>query len=239
METYLEAIALFGTDPRAYIKLLEAYQENGLFSDEESSTFTGRYNVYQDAFDKESDGYLELMYEAGMTYLYLYSGGDDTVRSRVLKAYPYFAAVAESGRSDLDFFAVSESYAIIGSFYTDYVVDATSVREPDLAAYGALLSSMEICMADVAAYDGADAAYCRLTVYAELLHLLNSHRSGFAQVGIARESVLSLLAAVRDGAEAQQVTQEKSLAVREEILEAYDGYAQNIERAYTNAERRE
>ncbi len=90
VQSYLEAIDLSGTDTRAYLKLLDAYQENGQFGDEESKQFIARYNQNREQLETEDREYLELAYESGITYFYLYSGGDSTFRNRALKAYPYF-----------------------------------------------------------------------------------------------------------------------------------------------------
>ncbi|MCD8324157.1 MAG: serine/threonine protein kinase [Clostridiales bacterium] len=238
VETYLEAIDLFGTDARAYIKLLEAYRDNNLFGDEESQQFTAKYNSYKDSFDTESEDYLELAYEAGITYFYLYSGGDDTFRTRVLKAYPYFQTIVDSGNTDYEYYDISQSYYIVGEFYEEYVVSATSVREPTQEAYEELLASLQDCIDNVENYDYDDAAYIKLTMYEAIADLLNSHRKGFASVGIEEDEVLGLLDTVYEKTNALSVTQERSVEVRDSILDSYEGYVSNIERAYTNTEGR-
>ncbi len=235
VETYLEAIDLFGSDTRAYILLLDAYQENGLFGDYESSQFTGKYNLYKDGFDAESDGYLDLEYEAGITYLYLYSGGDDSFRTRQLKSLPYFQAIAESDRTDYEYYDISKSYYILGDFYTRYVVDATSVREPVAEDYEELLAALSDCIDSADGYDYDDAAYIKLSMYDEMANLLNSHRKGFADAGVGEEDVLDLLGEICDKASLLPVTQEKSVALQDGIADARETYVENIERAYINA----
>ncbi|MCD8300679.1 MAG: serine/threonine protein kinase [Clostridiales bacterium] len=238
VETYLEAIDLFGTDSRAYIKLLEAYSDNNLFGDTQSNQFTGKFNTYKDDFDPTGDDYLDLSYKAGVTYFYLYSGGDDTFRTRVLKACPYFEAVARSGRTDYEYYDISRSYYIIGEFYTRFVVDSTSVKEPALEDYEELLSSLEDCIENAEDYDYDDAAYIKLTMYEEVANLLNSHRKGFASVGVDEDRVLGLLETIRGKAGELNVTQERSISLQDEVMEACGGYVSNIRRAYTNTEER-
>ncbi|MCD8366090.1 MAG: serine/threonine protein kinase [Clostridiales bacterium] len=238
VETYLEAIDLFGADPRAYIKLLEAYRENNLFGDGESQQFTAKYNTYKDTFDTESKEYLYLAYEAGITYYYLYSGGDDTFRTRVLKASPYFQSVVESGQTDFEYYDVSESYYIVGDFYDQYVDSATSVKEPTQEDYEELLTSLQTCIDNVEDYGYDDAAYIKLTMYKAIADLLNSHRKGFANAGVSENAVLNMLEEIKEKSDALSVTQEKTVEIRDGILASCEEYISNIERAYMNMKER-
>lgn len=236
--TYLDAIELYGDDTRAYQKLLEAYKDNGVFGDVESNQFTAEYNAHHETFEKDSADYLDLVYEAGITYFYLYSGGDNTFRTRVLKSYPYFQIIRESQVTDYPYKEIAESYYIIGQFYSQYVVNATSVKEPAKEDYETLLASLQLCMDNIENYDYDDAAYIRLTMYREIENLLNDHRKGFATTQVEQESVLSLLQMIVDKTETLSVTQQISMNLQEDILKSYEEYAQNIERAYTNTRER-
>ena len=236
VQTYLDAIDIFGSDMRGYLKLLEAYSDNGVFGDEESNTFTAVFNENRDSFDTESEEYLELSYQAGLMYLYMYSGGDNTFRTRVLKAYPYFEAIVESGNTEYEYAGMAESYYIVGDFYSKYVVNATSVREPTRESYESLLASLHVCIDNMEDYDYDDAAYIKLTMYREIANLLNTHRRGFAAMGIPQSDVLEILRDVTDKAGALSVTQQRSAEIQESVLSTYDEYVENIERAYFNEE---
>ena len=156
-----------GNDSRAYLKLLEAYQDHGIFGDDESSRFNAKFNTNKELFAPGDKGYLDLNYEAGVTYLYLYSGGDNSFRNRVLKAHPHFLAIVESGDTEYEYYDVAKSLAAIGDFYQQYVINATSVKEPDRAAYDDLLESLNVCVDGIETYDYDDAAYVKLTMYRE------------------------------------------------------------------------
>ncbi len=238
VQSYLEAIDLAGTDTRAYLKLLDAYQENGQFGDEESKQFIARYNQNREQLETEDREYLELAYESGITYFYLYSGGDSTFRNRALKAYPYFQSIVESKNTEYQYYEISQSYQIIGEFYTNYVVNATSVKEPTKEAYEGLLDSLNICIDKVESYDYDDAANIKLTMYQEIVNLLNDHRRGLASVKIDKNSVLKMLETIREKTEKLAVTQQASLAIRDSILYSCEQYVENIERAYSNMEER-
>lgn len=235
VQTYLEAIDLFGIDTRAYVKLLEAYKDNGMFGDAESNQFTAKFNLSKDQFATDTTAYLDLTYEAGITYFYLYSGGDDSFRTRVLKAYPYFKTIVNAGNVSFKYNNMAESYNIVGEFYTQYVVNATSVKEPTKEAYDNLLQSLQVCINNTDTYDYDDAAYIKLTMYREISNLLNDHRRGFSSTGVDKNTVLQILSEINSKTSALSVTQQKSVNERDSILASYEGYVDNIERSYTNA----
>lgn len=238
VQTYLEAIDLFGDDTRAYMKLLQAYTENGQFGDEQSKEFTAKYNANKSVFNASSTEYLDLVYEAGITYFYLYSGDDNTFRSRVLKAYPYFQTIMESEDEGYKYYNISKSYAIVGEFYSKYVVSATSVKEPTKDDYDKLLVSLTDCIENMEEYDYDDEAYIKLTMYNEIANLLNDHRKGFASAGVEQHEVLDILETVYDKAKSISVTQQASIKLQDSIREHYSEYVSNIETSYTNTQER-
>ena len=236
IESYLDAIELYGEDPRAYQKLLDAYSENGMFGDTESEQFTAVYNKNMNQFNLQSDAYMDLCYQAGHTYLYFYSGGDDSFRTRVLKSYPYFSTIIENATEEYEHYSMAHSYALLGKFYSDYVVNATSIKEPSKEDYEILVKSLELCISNVSEYEGDDAAYIRLVMYREIMNLLNDHRKGLAATGVDKEHVLAILEDVYEKSDDMAVTQSKSIEVQEFIQENYSSYCDNIERCYTNTE---
>ena len=236
---YVSAINLVGSDPRAYILLLQAYRDNGLFGDNESNQFLALYNANQDSMDTGSREFLDLSYETGITYFYLYSGNDNTFRTRVLKSFPFFTRIVESGDTEYQYYNIAQSYYIIGDFYSKYIVDATSIREPTKENYEQLLDSLRLCMENMDEYDYDDAAYISLTMYREIINLLNDHRRGLATTHVDKKTVTDILETAYNRTETISVTQEKSLAIKEAIEDSYKTCVQNIERVYSNSQERE
>ena len=236
---YVSAINLVGSDPRAYILLLQAYRDNGLFGDNESNQFLALYNANQDSMDTGSREFLDLSYETGITYFYLYSGNDNTFRTRVLKSFPFFTRIVESGDTEYQYYNIAQSYYIIGDFYSKYIVDATSIREPTKENYEQLLDSLRLCMENMDEYDYDDAAYISLTMYREIINLLNDHRRGLATTHVDKKSVTDILETAYNRTETISVTQERSLAIKEAIEDSYKTCVQNIERVYSNSQERE
>ena len=236
---YVSAINLVGSDPRAYILLLQAYRDNGLFGDNESNQFLALYNANQDTMDTGSREFLDLNYETGITYFYLYSGLDNSFRTRVLKSFPFFTRIVESGDTEYQYYNIAQSYYIIGDFYSKYIVDATSIREPTKENYEQLLDSLRLCMENMDEYDYDDAAYISLTMYREIINLLNDHRRGLATTHVDKKTVTDILETAYNRTETISVTQEASLVIKETIEDSYKTCVQNIERVYSNSQERE
>lgn len=119
-----------------------------------------------------------------------------------------------------------------------FVVNAAGVKEPAKQAYEDLLASLRLCIDRMEMYDYDDAAYIRLTMYREIMNLLNDHRRGLAATGVAGEKVLEIYESVVQKARALAVTQQISIEIQDFILERHEEYVENMERAYENAGKR-
>lgn len=93
-------------------------------------------------------------------------------------------------------------------------------------------------MENLGYYDYDDAAYIKLTMYREIVNLLNDHRKGFASTKVEKESVLQLLETVYNSTNELSVTQQVSMEIRDGIINSYEQYVDNIERSYANTEER-
>ncbi len=240
VQNYMEAIDLFGTDTRAYLKLLQAYKDNNLFGPKEGQEFIAKFRLNKDDFDKDSEEYLNLLYEIGVTYFYLYTEEDkeNPFCERALKSREYFEEIVNSGHTEFEYYEMAQSYFIVGEFYHKYITNATSVKEPTKEVYDQLISSMRLCIENTDSYEGDDSQYIRLTMYREIANLLNDRRKGFATTKVGKNSVMGLLQEVNEKTLQVSVTQPKSVDLQNSILEQHSKYVENIERAYTNTEER-
>ena len=73
ISSYKQAIEIYPYDTQAYIKILEAYENEGQFDKAENNEFLALYNRYQDGFDKTTVEYAELNYKIGMMYFNYYT----------------------------------------------------------------------------------------------------------------------------------------------------------------------
>lgn len=242
VKSYKEAIDLYPYRYEAYIKMLEAYTDNNLFGSKESIEFMGYYNAAfsdsdSDNFKLSDDGCIEMNYLAGITYLYMYDIDNENVsmKDRALKAYPFFQAVIDSGNSDYENYKLVESYYIICEFYKKYIVNTTNTKEPTYEVYSKLLDSLEICLENLDKdnnNDNENMPYIKLTVYDAVSMLINNQRKGFAATGVDYEEVIELLNDIYINTSELPVTQEKSIAKQELILENVEIYIEDMNTTY-------
>lgn len=235
INTYEKAIEIIGSDTRAYMKLLEAYEDNGTFGDSESNKFSALYNENKASFNTESIDVIDLNFEIGYLYFNLFSGSDNTTRTRMLKASPYFQYVVDSGRKDYERYYLAESYSIICGFYAEYVANSTGINEPTKEAYDDLLSSLEICINNLEDYESSESAYVKLTMYNDLLNIIYNHRSAFAKLNVNHENVTEIVDLIKEKTEAVSVTQTVSVELQQAIIDNYNNYIKAIDTAYENS----
>lgn len=238
VNSYKEAIGLIGDDVRAYIKLLDAYKDNGVFAEKESNEFTALFNANINKFDQNSAEYKDLNFQIGVMYFYVYSGDDNSFRTRILKSYPYFSIAAKSEGEEYENSKLAESYYIVGKYYNDFVVNQTSQKEPSKEVFEELFEAIDVCIRNMDEYENDDSAFISLTMYQSILNLMNTDESiaAFRNMGIPKEDILNIMNLIYDKTNEIYVIQQNSLSIKNKILSDYPIMVENIERMYRNSE---
>ena len=236
ISSYKQAIEIYPYDTQAYIKILEAYENEGQFDKAENNEFLALYNRYQDGFDKTTVEYAELNYKIGMMYFNYYTeNGEVKFSTRVNKAYSFFAANYENQEISPDFAerSLSDCYYQICTFYKRYILSSATVEEASRNDYEALFQTIEAALDEV---EGAG-AYDQLTLYNGTFILLYDQRSQMVSVNVDEATVLDLLDTVYNSAKSLSVQKDQSKKLQQEIVDNYQTYREAIERAYDAAER--
>lgn len=236
--SYKQAIDIYPERTEAYMRLLEAYEDEGKFGKAENDEFLALYNAHKGEFDVTSTEYAELNYKIGMMYFNYYVEEDGTYSfsTRVQKAYSFFADNYENSEISPEFESktLSDCYYQICYFYRTYILNSATVEEASRENYEQLLAEIENTLPDV-----QDAgAYDQLAFYNGTFMLLYDQRTNMVQVNVNQEDVLSLLDTVCSRAERLSVQKEQSKILQQEMADNYASYREAIERAYTNAEER-
>ena len=236
--SYKQAIDIYPDRTEAYMRLLEAYEDEGQFGKAENDEFLALYNAHKGEFDVTSTEYAELNYKIGMMYFNYYVEKDGTYSfsTRVQKAYSFFADNYENSEISPEFESktLSDCYYQICYFYRTYILNSATVEEASRENYEQLLAEIENTLPDV-----QDAgAYDQLAFYNGTFMLLYDQRTNMVQVNVDQENVLSLLDTVCSRAERLSVQKEQSKILQQEMADNYASYREAIERAYTNAEER-
>lgn len=235
VESYKNAIAIYPHDPRAYVKLLEAYENEGIFGETESQQFSALYNANKMGFDKSNVAVAELNYKAGRMYFSYYTekGEAPGFATKVNMSESFFTANFENESLPAGFAEkpMSDCYYYICKFYKKYVINTASVDEVSKADYDALFDTIWTTMDSMK----ESGAYDKLTLYNSVFMLLYDQRLELQEVGCAQEDVLKLFDHAFENAKELTVRKDQSLALQNEMLEHYDSYRQAIVRAYSNA----
>ena len=234
---YKEAIAIDGNCPKAYIQLLNAYEEHGSFGEQESRQFSLLYNKYKGTFDPNDQEVLEMHYLIGRIYFNMYSDGSSTIRSRVLKAQEYFQYVRIHGDENYKNYSIAASYHRVCEFFRIFVLNDSSIQEPGKNHYEELLPALRACLKDMKGYQASDAAYIRLTIYGHILEMLNVNLRGFSMNEIERKEVEEVLIQIRNTLKEENVTQQVSLKKQEELLLVVENVLENLNREYESRRR--
>lgn len=87
IDNYEQAISIYPNDTRAYLKLLEAYEQEGVFGKEQNDEFLALYNANREGVTTGSNDCSELNYKIGMMYFnyYVSENGEVQFSERVQK----------------------------------------------------------------------------------------------------------------------------------------------------------
>ena len=236
VSSYKNAIEIYPDRTDAYLKMIEAYQDEGIFSKQQNDEFLAVYNANKDKLDRTSTAVAELNYEIGMLYFNYYTendAGDYSFSTRVQKAYPFFYE-NYSNATGFQEQTMSDCYYHICMFYKKYILNTTTVEEASKENYEELLDSVTSAMEDVK----NAGAYDQLTLYNSVFMLLYDQRSSMAQVNIEQQKIMDIYDQLYSRTSELTVQKEQSRNLQDEILKKYAEYKQAIERTYVNMEER-
>ena len=135
IKQYTKAIHHSPKKLTAYEKLLETFEEDGCFDDEENEIFLPLYNENHHQIQNIE----RLNYHAGMMYLNYYPASFVT---RITKAYSFFK---ENSQINQEFAEKKQSqqYYWICDFYKKYILESVYVEEASQQEYETILKKMK------------------------------------------------------------------------------------------------
>lgn len=232
---YKEAISIYPTKVDAYLKMMEAYEDEGQFGKEENDEFLALYNAHKKDFDASSTDVAELNYKIGMMYFNYYTEEGDSFNfsTRVQKAYAFFQENEQNKELVGDFQNrnLSDCYYQICCFYKKYILNASTVEEASKENYEELFGTISSVLSNV----GNASAYDQLSLYNGIFMLLYDQRSSMMQVGMEQEQILDMMEEAYDKASSLTVQKEQSQNLQREIVEHYEEYKDAVIRTYGNA----
>ena len=236
IDSYKAAVEIYPERPEAYIKILEAYENEEVvaFGQKESATFLALYDANKGSFDPAAKETAELNYKAGRMYFNYYGGVTGSFSTKVQKAYNFFAANKENDSISPEFQerALSDCYYDICAFYKKFIL-GNSVEEPSLQEYQKLFNTIDNAMNSVR----NAGAYDQLTLYNGTFNLLFDQCEEMASVNFDKQTVLELFDEVYRKAQSLSVNTGHTRQLRDEILNNYENYRAIIEQCFARADR--
>ena len=220
--SYLSAIALAPDRAEAYSLLLDTYLEDGSFSQEESGRFLAAFNGNH--FSKSSKDAASLRAKIGMAYISSYDGSFPV---RIRLGLPFLTdALTHLSQEDSRYAAVL-CYTRIGTYYSDYIWDATSVRDVTQDEMTDLLTDIQKTLAKADGMTDFD----RLSFYQAVCDLILDQRDTIAALTDPTIS-LGILDSIYNKIPAMESLQkEQTKAVAQALMDQEANYREMLQRA--------
>ena len=184
-ESLKKAIDINPKKEDAYIALIEAYAEDGKFTEKESDRF---YNIYNENKGSISG---DVNYRIGEAYLRYYTGEtDSSARAKLLTAEPFFEAV--DGKSEHK--RQAESYIFLAECYRSYVMsdDSLLTGAETKKDYKDMLDGCSDAM------KGASNSKMRAITSEASVNLIESQRTEMYKAGVSQKDIEEVLSVAED-----------------------------------------
>lgn len=214
----LEAIALYPGDPEAYLNLLNASQEDGIFSEEESQRFLHVYDSHKDQLARDREGAVRLCRLAGEMYFFLYGGDGAAFRTRLMKALPFYENVAMLAPASDPAALPAHHMCVMGRFYRDYRSGMGEAREIRSDEYEELLTSFTFCLSGLKETDAED-SWRKLRLIQEMIRFVGEDRKNMLAAGVSEEDLRAFLKKAGDVLREIPANRDRSSVLAEELRE--------------------
>lgn len=177
--SYEKALSIKPGGEEAYLGLIEAYAEDGSFTEQESEQFFRLYNQNKDAISPDTN------YQIGEAYLRYYTGEtDSSARAKLLTAEPFFKAAEESEHG-----ALAKNYTFLAEYYRTYVMadDSLLTGAETEKDYAGMITACE------EAITGSENEKIKAITTEASLGLIESQREKMKEAGVSEDSVKKIL----------------------------------------------
>ena len=220
--SYLSSIALAPDRAEAYSLLLDTYLEDGSFSQEENGRFLAVFNGNH--FSKSSKDAASLRAKIGMAYISSYDGSFPV---RIRLGLPFLTdALGHLPQEDSRYAAVL-CYTRIGTYYSDYIWDATAVRDVTQDEMTDLLTDIQETLNKADGMTDFD----RLSFYQAVCDLILDQRDTIAALTDPTISLGILDSIYNKVPTMESLQKEQTKAIAQALMDQEANYREMLERA--------
>lgn len=180
IENIKRAIEIKPRKTEGYLKLIEAYAEDGLFTEEESAELLSIYAKHQDVLNNNED----LNYMLGEAILEYYTGKtDNSVRAKLLTAEPYFRNAKNSN--------LAKNYVFFAEYYRQYILadDSLVSKSQNKKGYNDLIVNCNDAIKNVSDSD----AKMKAITSEIILNIIDTERLQMMESGISESKMIDVV----------------------------------------------
>lgn len=244
ISSYKDAIAIYPNEPKAYLMMLNAYEEDGVFTDAQNREFLAVYDANKINFDQTDPEVTELKYKLATMYFNSFkvletgeTEAQKNIRMSMLNAGKVFDDLLadETALEGFDKAKTAGYFHAVCDYYREYLLggDTGSVEEATSEGYNQMLEDIRSLMEEVAASEEND--YTKLSMYDTIFVLLYALKDDLPEYEVPQENVEAIYEMIYREAESAPVKKSASKSYKDNILNNYNKYLTDIQRVYNNA----
>ncbi|SDM85217.1 serine/threonine-protein kinase [Bacillus sp. OK048] len=231
IDYYLKAIDIKPTETKAYEELVNTFKNNASFSVEEEEALTKKIGPHlMDLY--ENPTYANLAFEIGKAYWYYYDYGknenSDNQTTRMISSVKWFDDAVRYGSQDSDFYKMAVIYRDIGRFNQDItiLVEEASDKGKYLPYWENIKELIELI--------DDESEIVKLELYRLTIYSVEQHARKFKADGVTESDIRSVVESVKKSTNNVDVSTDKTIAIKNDVVDRFDLIAQEIDKAYRN-----
>lgn len=234
ISTYTRAIELAPGKTDAYLLLLNAYGEDGTFGKQESEQFLAVYNANHTEMKETTQEYAQLQSTIGLLYINGYE--DTSTVTRLRMALPFLRAANALLSPEAPQKEAINCYCQIGTFYEEYIWNASSVKEITESVMETLISEIETTLSAFQEDSESTSVFNILGFDVAVCDLFNDQRDILAAT-IPQERIENILDQIFDNLpSADSLQKEQTKQLLQILKNNRKTYYEMVRRAYSRKE---
>lgn len=231
IDYYLKAIDIKPTETKAYEELVNTFKNNASFSVEEEEILTKIISPHLiDLY--ENPAYANLAFEIGKAYWYYYDYGksetSDNQTTRMISSVKWFDDSVRYGSKDSEFYKMAVIYREIGRFNQDITILVEEAS--DKGKYKPYWENIKELMKLI----DDESEIVKLELYRLTMFSVEQHARKFKSDGVTESDIRSVVESVKKSTNDVDVSTDKTIAIKNEVVDRFDLIAQEIDKAYRN-----
>jgi eukaryotic-like serine/threonine-protein kinase len=231
IDYYLKAIDIKPTETKAYAELVNTFKNNASFSVEEEETLTKIISPHLiDLY--ENPAYANLAFEIGKAYWYYYDYGksetSDNQTTRMISSVKWFDDAVTYGTKDSVFYKMAVIYREIGRFNQDITILVEEAS--DKGKYKPYWENIKELMKLI----DDESEIVKLELYRLTMYSVEQHARKFKGDGVSESDIRSVVESVKKSTNNVDVSTDKTIAIKNEVVDRFDLITQEIDKAYRN-----